>query len=156
MGKLNIKILTRGRRSQIIFVSLMLLSIVAGCSNTEVAPVSQAIPTPPDRVDVVYFYDSKICLCQIAPGERIQSDLFINLGGDLASGKLTYQAIDLATDNTTMAARYGATSQSLFVNLVRGDKEQIIALPELTLVKDDEDALDRLINNRIPIYLNGS
>jgi len=137
-------------------MSLLLLSFVGACSNVAPAEDAQVPSTPPDRVDVVYFYDSKICQCQIAPGERIQSDLFINFGGDLGSGKLTYKAIDLATDNTTMAARYGTTEQSLFLNIVRGDQEQIVPLPELFLVKDNEEALDRLINNRIPLYLSGA
>ena len=129
---------------------------MTACSSAEPVPEAQSTPTPPDRVDIVYFYDSNICHCQIAPGERIQSDLFINFSGDLASGKLTYKAVDLATDNTTIAARYGATEQMLFLNIVRGDQEQIVPMPELILVKDDEAALDRLINNRIPLYLSGA
>jgi hypothetical protein len=82
--------------------------------------------------------------------------LFINFGGELSSGKLTYQSIDLAnTDNATATARYGATSQSLFVNIVRAGQEHIITIPEILLVKDDNEALDRLINNRITRYLAG-
>jgi hypothetical protein len=41
------------------------------------------------------------------------------------------------------------------VNIVRAGKEHIIALPEILLVKDDNEALDRLINNRITRYLAG-
>lgn len=141
-----------------LLLSLALLVLLTACSNQAptVEPTNEYL-NPPDRVDVVYFYDSDICHCQIAPGERIQSDLFINFGGELASGKLTYQSIDLATtDNATVAARYGATSQSLFVNIVSGENEQIIAMPELLLVKDDNEAIDRLINNRIREYLDGA
>jgi hypothetical protein len=140
----------------ILLLSFFLFGLLSSCAEPEGVDISKEPLSPPDRVDVVYFYDSEICHCQIAPGERIQSDLFINFSGELAIGKLTYQAIDLATDNTTMAAKYGATSQSLFVNIVRAGKEQIIAMPELLLVKDDSEAIDRLINNRIREYLDGT
>jgi hypothetical protein len=138
-------------------IFMLALSLMSACSQSAPTTATQpAVPVPPDRVDVVYFYDSKICQCQIAPGERIRSDLFINFGGELSSGKLTFQSIDLAsTDNATIATKYGATSQSLFVNIVRAGKEHIIALPEILLVKDDNEALDRLINNRITRYLAG-
>lgn len=146
--------LVKTNKRYIALFIVLAVGLISACSRvteTEVAP-----PIPPDRVDLVYFYDSDICHCQIAPGERIQSDLFINFSGELASGQLTYQNIDLSTDNSTIAARYGATSQSLFVNIVRSDKEQIIAMPEFLLVKDDSEAIDRLINNRIREYLNGA
>ena len=141
-------------KTYLTLIFVVAISLTSACSQATETQV--ALITPPDRVDVVYFYDSDICHCQIAPGERIQSDLFINFSGELASGQLTYQNIDLATDNSTVAARYGATSQSLFVNIVRADKGQIIAMPEFLLVKDDNEAIDRLINNRIREYLDGA
>jgi hypothetical protein len=80
----------------------------------------------------------------------------VNFGGDLASGKLTFQSIDLNDkNNATIAYKYGATSLSLFINIVRINTEHVIAVPEISLVKDDEPALERLINNRIQRYLDG-
>ena len=140
----------------LLLLSLMALGLLSACSNPAQStnPVKEPI-SPPDRVDMVYFYDSKICLCQIAPGERIHSTLFINFSGELASGKLTYQSVDLNDkNNEIIASRYGATSQSLFINIVRADTENIIAVPEILLVKDDNEALDRLVINRISRYLS--
>jgi len=137
-------------------LSLLAFALLSACSNPVPPTAPKEPPIPPDRVDLVYFYDSKICHCQIAPGERIQSTLFINFGGDLASGKLTYQTIDLNdANNAATVNKYGAISQSLFINVVRGDAEQIIAVPEILLVKDDNEALDRLVNTRMREYLAG-
>lgn len=150
------KIFTRANRIYILLLFLLALGWLTACSNQAQSsgPVKEPV-SPPDRVDVVYFYDSEICHCQIAPGERMQSTLFINFGGDLASGKLTYQNIDLNdTNNEAIINKYGATSQSLFLNVIRGNTEQIVAVPEILLVKDDNEAIDRLIISRVTRYLS--
>jgi hypothetical protein len=150
------KIFVNANKIYILLLSLLAFALLSACSNPVPAATPKEPLSPPDRVDLVYFYDSKICRCQIAPGERIQSTLFINFGGELASGKLTYQSIDLNdANNAATANKYGATSQSLFINVVRGDAEHIIAVPEILLVKDDDEAIDRLVNNRIRAYLDG-
>jgi hypothetical protein len=151
------KIFTKANRNYFFLLFLLALGWLTACSSpAQLANPVKEPTAPPDRVDVVYFNDSEICHCQIAPGERIQSTLFIIYGGDLASGKLTYQSIDLNNaNNAAIINKYGATSQSLFINVVRGDTEQITAVPEILLVKDDNEALDRLVINRISRYLPG-
>jgi hypothetical protein len=151
------KIFTKANRIYTLLLLLLALGLLTACSKPAQSsnPVKEPI-SPPDRVDVVYFYDSEICHCQIAPGERIQSTLFITFGGDLTSGKLTYQSIDLNDpNNAAIITKYGATSQSLFLNVVRGDTEHIVAVPEILLVKDDNEAIDRLVINRVTRYLSG-
>jgi hypothetical protein len=144
-------------RTYVLLLCLLMIGLVSACSR----PAQSATPAkepaiPPDRVDVVYFYDSEICHCQIAPGDRIQTTLFINFSGEIASGKLTYQSIDLHdANNADVVTKYGATNQSLFINIDRGDSERIVAVPEIMLVKDDNEALDRLIINRVTRYLSG-
>lgn len=150
------KIFVTANKIYILLLFLLAFALLSACSNPVPATIPKEPPVPPDRVDVIYFYDSKICQCQAAPGEHVQSTLFINFNGDLASGKLTFQSIDLNDkNNATIAYKYGATSLSLFINIVRTNTEHIIAVPEIVLVKDDEPALERLINSRIQRYLSG-
>ena len=143
-------------KKYILFLCLSILILLAACSKpTDIASTNEQLG-PPDRVDMVYFYNSDICTCQRDPGDQIQSTLFVYFNGDLTSGKLTFQNIDLVDpENAAIIDKYGAKSQSLFVDLVRGANEQIIAMPEILLVKDDDEALERLIKNRIPLYLSG-
>jgi hypothetical protein len=150
-------ILIKINRPKLILLFLLTLGLMSACSNAAQSATPVKEPTvSPDKVEVVYFYDSEICHCQIAPGERIQSTLFINFGGDLSSGKLTYQMIDLTdSTNADIVSKYQATAQSLFISVIRGDSEQIIAVPEILLVKDDDEAIDRLIINRVNRYLSG-
>jgi hypothetical protein len=138
-------------------ILMLAISLISACSKPAPAADTRAAPpVPPDRVDVVYFYDSEVCHCQIAPGEHIQTTLFINFSGEEATGKLTYQMIDLNDkNNVAIVNKYGATSLSLFINVVRANTENVIAVPEILLVKDDDEALARLVNNRIREYLYG-
>ena len=139
--------------THLLLLSLALLVLLSACSNQ--APTAEPL-NPPDRVDVLYFYDSDICHCQGVIGDNINATLFVNYNGELTSGKLTYQSLDLADNkNTTIARKYDATPESLFINIVRANDEHFIAVPEITLVKDDDEALDRLVKNRIQQALDG-
>lgn len=143
----------RTGKANILLLCLLVLGWLTACSNP--APANDRLGQP-DRVDVVYFYDSNICQCEKLPGEHIQGTLFINFSNELASGKLTYQMVDLNDkNNAAIASEYGATSLSLFIKVIRADDQQIVAVPEIVLVKDDYKALDRLVNNRISKYLYG-
>jgi len=144
-------------KTYIPLILMLAISFISACNKpAPVADTQAAPPVPPDRLDVVYFYDSEICHCQIAPGEHIQTTLFINFSGEQAAGKLSYQMVDLNDkNNVAIVSKYGATSLSLFINVVRANTENIIAVPEISLVKDDNEALDRLVNNRIREHLYG-
>lgn len=147
----------KANKIHILLLSLLALGLLSACSGTSPEANTPEEPLgPPDRIDVVYFYDSKACLCYAVVGADIQSTLFLHFGGELTSGKLTLQCIDLNSDNNTaIANKYGATGTplSLFINIVRGETEEIIAVPEIWLVKDDNRALDRLVSNRVSEYL---
>jgi hypothetical protein len=144
-------------KTYIPLIFTLALILMSACLKPAPAMDIQAAPPgTPDRVDVVYFYDSKICQCQAVPGEHIQSTLLTNFLIELTSGKLTFQSIDLNDPNgAAIANKYGATSLSLFVDVVRGDTEHIVPIPEIVLVKDDNEALDKLVIDRISKYLTG-
>jgi hypothetical protein len=150
-------IFLKDNKTYFLLLSLLALGLLSACSHTSPAANPSSEPlSPPDRIDIVYFYDSQICHCQIAPGEHIQGTLFVNFNGEQTSGKFTYRMIDLTDkNNAAIISKYGATSQSLFVDLVKAGNERTIAVPEFLLVKDDDEALDRLITARIQRYLAG-
>lgn len=144
-------------QTSVILLALMVFGLLSACSNP--APAANLPKEPlgyPDRVDVIFFYKGEDCHCQEAVGEHITSTLFLNFNVELTSGKLTFQSLNLDDkENATIAYKYGATPVSMFINIVRADTEHIIAVPEIVLVQDDDDALDRLVNARITQALNG-
>jgi hypothetical protein len=141
----------------LLLLFLLALGLLTACSSpARIANSPQEPPIPPDRVDVVYFYSGEECHCQEVVGNDINGILIMYFNGELTGGKLTFQSLDLDDNkNTTMAQKYGATPQSLFINIVRGDTEHIIAVPEILLVKDDFVSLDNLVNTRIQKALDG-
>jgi len=149
-------IFVKANKIYILLLSLLAFGLLSACSNLVPATTSKESSDPPDRVDIVYFYKGEDCHCQEVVGDNINANLFINFNGELTSGKLTFQSLNLDDkENATIAYKYGATPVSLFINIVRADNEHFIAVPEILLVKDDDEALDKLVNTRIRGYLEG-
>ena len=147
----------KANKIYLLLLYLLLFGLLSACSNQAPATNSLMEPLgPPDRVDIVYFYKGDECRCQEAVGDRINATVFINFSEELTGGKLTLQSLNLDDkENVTIAYKYEAIPESLFINIVRADTENIIAVPEISLVKDDYATLDRLMNNRIRRYLDG-
>jgi hypothetical protein len=150
-------IFVKANKICILLLSLLLFGLLSACSSPAPAANPPKEPLgPPDRVDVVYFYKGEDCHCQEVVGENIQATLFVNFNIELTSSKLTFQSLNLDDkENATIAYKYDATPVSLFINIVRADTEHIIAVPEILLVKDDDEALDKLVNARIRQGLDG-
>lgn len=144
-------------RTSIMLLVLVVLGLLSACSNAAPAATPpNKPPAPPDRVDVVFFYKGEDCHCQGVVGEHITTTLFFNFSEELNSGKLTFQSLDLDDkENATFASEYGATPVSMFIKIVTADTEYVIAVPEISLVQEDEDALDRLVTARIRQALDG-
>jgi hypothetical protein len=152
----SMNIFVKVNKTYILLLFVLVLSLLSACSKQAPVVNTPITSTPPNRVDVVYFYDSEICHCQGVIGDNINAILFVNFNGELTSGKLTFKSLDLADkENTTISHKYGATPESLFINIVRANNAHFVAVPEITLVKDDDEALDRLITARIQRYLAG-
>jgi hypothetical protein len=148
----------KANKIYLLLLSLLALGLLSACSSpTPAANPANEPSIPPDRVDVVYFYKGEDCHCQEVVGENIQATLFVNYNIELTSGKLTFQSLNLDdTENAAIAYKYDATPESLFINIVRADREHIIAVPEIFLVKDDDEALFKLVNTRIQQALDGN
>ena len=89
-------------------------------------------------------------------GSCIQSTVFLNFQDEQASGKLTFQRLKLDdTNNANIAAKYKATPFSLFINIVIGDTENIIAVTEVWPIRYECDALEELVKSKIQQSLEG-
>lgn len=150
-------IATKASRTRITLPALLVFSLFAACS----APVPATNPSkeplgPPDRVDVVYFHEGEACHCMDVMGDRIYTTIFFNFQDEQASGKLTFQRLKIDDEaNAATAEKYNATPFTLFINVVRGNTEHIIAVPEILSLKYDEEALAELVKSKIRQSLNG-
>jgi hypothetical protein len=145
------KVSAKIEHTYITLLALLVFGLLSACSNA--APVAE--PTkeslgPPDRVDIVYFHLGEACHCMDPMGDCIHATIFINFNEELASGRLTFQRLKLDDgDNIAIAEKYNATPFSMFINIVRGDTENIIAVPEIWPIRYDCDALEELVQSKI-------
>ena len=148
----------KANRTYLLLLSLLALGLLSACSNQAPAaePTKESLG-PPGRVDVVYFHVGEACHCMDSMGDCIQSTVFLNFQDELASGKLTFQRLKLDdTNNANIAAKYNATPVSLFINIVRGNTEHIIAVPEIWPIRYESDALEELVKSKIRQSLEGN
>jgi len=150
---------TFGKANKIFLPLLSLLALGLLCACSSPAPTAnqpQEPLGPPDRVDVVYFHLGEACHCMDSMGDCIQSTVFLNFQDEQASGKLTFQRLKLDdTNNANIAAKYKATPFSLFINIVIGDTENIIAVTEVWPIRYECDALEELVKSKIQQSLEG-
>jgi len=150
-------IFSKVNRTCLLLLSLIALALLSACPYQTPAAEPTIEPLgPPDRIDVVYFHANEACPCMDPMGDCIQSTIFLNFQDELASGKLTFQRLKLdETNNANIVAKYNATPVSLFINIVRGDTEHIIAVPEIWPIRYDNDALEELVKSKIRQSLGG-
>ena len=151
-------IFVKANQTYVTSLALLALGLLSACSN--LAPVATLLPKeplgPPDRVDLVYFHLGEACHCMDPMGDCIHSTIFLTFNEELGSGKLTFQRLKLDdTNNANIAAKYNATPFSLFINIVRGNTEHIIAVPEIWPIRYECDALKELVKSKIRQSLEG-
>jgi len=142
----------------ILLLFLLAFGLLSACSSPAPAANPAKEPVgPPDRVDVVYFQQGKPCHCIAVVGETIQATMFLYFQDEQSSGKLTFQVVDLnKNENAVIAKKYNAAPFSLFINVVRGDSEHIVAVPEIWLpTGGGRDNLDEFLKNKIEKSLHG-
>jgi len=147
----------KANRTYLLLLSLLALGLLSACSNPVPAATPKEPSGPPDRVDIVYFQQGKPCHCIAVVGETIQTTMFLYFQEEQSSGKLTFQVFDLdKNENAAIAKKYNAAPFSLFINVVTGDSEHIVAVPEIWLpTGGGRDNLEEFLKSKIEKSLNG-
>lgn len=150
-------IFVKAKGTQILSLCLLALGLLSACSNQ--APPDTPPPEPsgtPDRIDIVYFQAGVPCHCVAVVGEKIQSTMFIYFQEEQSSGKITFQVVDLHNDKTGIVKKYNAAPFSLYFNIISGDSEHIVAVPEIWLpTGGGRDNLEEYLKSKIEKILSG-
>ncbi|MBM3118515.1 MAG: hypothetical protein FJ022_05550 [Chloroflexi bacterium] len=141
----------------IVLLPLIVFGLLSACSNpVPAAEPTEKSPGPPDRVDIVYFHLGEACHCMDPMGDCIHATIFLNFQEELHSGRLTFQRLKLDDkNNAAIDEKYNAAPFTLFINIVTGNTEHIIAVPEILSVRYDREALEELVKTKIEKSLNG-
>ena len=140
----------------------LLVVIVAGmlcaCGNPapEVPPASDASSVPADRVEVVYFHRAQRCYgCKYAEA-GIRYTLETYFEDELASGKLTFEALSVeAKENATVVKKYGAFTSSLFTNIIRDGTDHIEEIRDIWFILGNDEAFVEVVRDKIEKSLKG-
>lgn len=142
---------------------LLLISLLFGLFNAcgsqdagtaTIASSSDKGLSPIPRVDVFYFTRGQPCHCIAEVAEIIQDAVLAEFNGELTSGKLTFQIVDLhdATKGDIIR-KCNAHTYSLFICEVNGDSERIYEVREIW--STPRDAIGDLVTGKIEKSLNG-
>jgi heme/copper-type cytochrome/quinol oxidase subunit 2 len=140
----------------IIVVCLAVWLIVAYGTSPETPPASNNSSGPADRVEVVYFHRTQQCYtCRYAEeGTRYTVETYFN--DELASGKLTFQSIDVQDNkNAAIVEKYGAYGSQLFINTIKDSTDHIEQVTDIWLVIGDDEAFVEIVKGKIEKSLSG-
>jgi len=140
----------------IVAVGLAVWLILAYGTSPVTPPASNNSTGPADRVDIVYFHRTQQCYsCNYAEeGTRYTVETYFN--DELASGKLTFQSIDVQdSENAAIVEEYGAYGSQLFINTVKDGTDHIEEVTDIWLVLGNGEAFVEVVKSKIEKALNG-
>ena len=117
---------------------------------------SDTLPTPADKVEVVYFYRPQRCHGCVYAEDTTRYTLETYFADELASGKITFATFNLgAEENAAIVEKYGAYTSSLFINTIIDGTEHIEEVTEIWFVLDDDEAFIEVVKSKIEQSLSG-
>jgi heme/copper-type cytochrome/quinol oxidase subunit 2 len=140
----------------IILVGLAAWLIVAYGTPSGTPQPSNNSTGPADRVEVVYFHRTQQCYsCRYAE-EGTNYTVTTYFADELASGKLTFQSLDVQdSQNAAIVQKYGAYGSQLFINTVKDGIDHIEQVTDIWLVIGKDEAFAEVVKDRIERSLNG-
>ena len=141
----------------IVLVCLAVWLIVAYGTSPATPPASNNSSGPADRVDVVYFHRTQRCNPGIYAEEGTRYTLETYFADELASGKVTFQSINVQDEaNADIVEKYNNASYlTLCINTVRDGTDHIEAVTDIWLVIGDDEAFVEIVKSKIEKSLNG-
>ena len=139
------------------------LCVVVGYAISNASPGANDGPPnsnnstgPADRVDVVYFHRTQRCSTCIHAEELTRDTVETHFADELASGKLTFQSIDVQdSNNAAIVNKYGAYARQLFINTVKDGTDHIEQATDLYPLIFNDEAFVETLKSKIEKSLNG-
>jgi hypothetical protein len=126
-----------------------------GDSATNSLPINVS-SGPADRVDVVYFHRTQRCHTCIHAEELTRYTVETYFSDELASGKLTFQSIDVQdSNNAAMINKFGAYGSQLFINTIRDGIDHIEQTTDLYPLINNDQAFVTALKSKIENSLSG-
>jgi hypothetical protein len=127
-----------------------------GGSATDSLPINVSSGTA-DRVDVVYFHRTQRCSTCIYAEEGTRYTLETYFADELASGKVTFQSINVQDEaNADIVEKYNNASYlTLCINTARDGTDHIEVVTDIWLVIGNDEAFVEIVKSKIEKSLGG-
>lgn len=150
----------------LILLCLALLLMVGCTAYSTVPPVTNGGELSPyqpdtslgpaDRVDVVYFHRTQRCPTCLYAEEQTQYTLETYFADELASGKLTFQVLNVEDKaNADIVKKYNASYLTLAINTVKDGTDHIKKVTSIWTAVDNDKAFTEIVKSEIEKSLKG-
>lgn len=113
--------------------------VLSSTQNSPTTPPPVSV-IPADKVEVVHFHGTHQCWSCITVGEYALKTIKEKFPEEYASGKIVFKEINgELKENQEIVMKYQAGGSSLFVNAIRGEKDDIA----------EDVTVWRLVNNEV-------
>jgi hypothetical protein len=139
-------------------VALSLVAVYAArTAPPQEQPNSNNSSSPADRVDVVYFHRTQRCSTCIYAEEGTRYTLETYFANELASGKVTFQSINVQDEaNADIVEKYNNASYlTLCINTVRDGTDHIEVVTDIWLVIGNDEAFVEIVKSKVEKSLKG-
>lgn len=152
-----------------LILTCLVLLLVVGCTASPTTPPvtnegeqstedpdSGTSSVPADRVDVVYFHRTSRCYSCKYVEARTRYTLETYFKDELASGKVTFQVINVQDkENADIAKKYGAYTSSLFINTLKDGTDHIEEVTNVYSLIGKDEAFAKALKSKIEKSLTG-
>jgi len=153
----------------LLILTCLALSLMLGCTASPTTPpvtnegeqstedsASDTSLGAPDTVEVVYFHRTQRCYSCKYVEARTRYTLETYFKDELASGRLTFQVINVQDQaNADIVKKYGAYTSSLFINTLKDDTAHIEEATNVYSLIGKDEAFAKALKSKIEKSLTG-
>ena len=140
----------------IVLTCLALSLMVVWRTSPTTLPASDNSSGPADRVEVVYFHRAQRCYTCLYAEEHTQYTLETYFADELASGRVTFQSINVQDEeNADIVEKYGASYLTLCINTVRDGTDHIEEVTDIWFVIGNDEAFVEVVKSEVEKSLTG-
>lgn len=146
---------------------IVLLLIIIGAfflvnarSKNLQAQIKQNAPTnidslePAEKIEVVNFFGTQRCVSCLTIGSFTKKTLEEKFSPELESGKIVFKEINgELPENKELVTKYQARGSSLFINAIRGGKDDIVEDVTVWRLVNSEAQFTSYLENKLNLLL---
>lgn len=105
---------------------------------------------PADKIEVVNFFGTQRCVSCLTIGKFTKKTLETKFASELESGRIVFKEINVELpENRDIVMKYQARGSSLFINAIRGEKDDITEDVTVWRLVNSEEQFTSYLENKL-------